>query len=81
MRKHYIILLTFILIAARTTFAYDWSTNPGDGSWADPYQISEPNQLNSIGTDPSLMDKNFILLTDIDLSEYTGTQYNIIGDS
>ena len=81
MRKNYIILLTFILIAATTTFAYDWSTNSGNGSWATPYQISEANQLNSIGTDPNLMDKNFILLNDIDLSEYSGTQYNIIGNN
>jgi hypothetical protein len=62
-----------------TAFAYDWSTNPGDGSTGNPYQISEPEQLNSIGVDTSLWDKCFILTNDIDMYAYAGTQYNIIG--
>lgn len=64
-----------------TAFAYDWSTNPGDGSAGNPYQIFMPEQMNSIGADTSLWDKCFILTDDINMSAYTGTQYNIIGNS
>lgn len=48
-----------------SAFAYDWSSNPGDGSPQNPYQISEPNHLMSIGSDPVLLDKHFILTNDI----------------
>ena len=48
-----------------TAFAYDWSTNPGDGSPGNPYQISEPNHLIAIGSNADLMDKHFILTNDI----------------
>jgi fibronectin-binding autotransporter adhesin len=62
-----------------TAFAYDWSTNPGNGSAANPYQISTAEQLNSIGTNTTLLNKYFILMNDINMSAYTGTQYKIIG--
>lgn len=61
-------------------FAYDWSTNPGDGSPGNPYQVSTPEQLNDIGLHSEIWDKCFILVADIDMSSYTGMQYNIIGN-
>jgi hypothetical protein len=64
-----------------TVFAYDWSTNPGDGSAANPYQISTAEQLNSIGVTTTIWTKCFILTNDIDMSAYTGTQYKIIGNA
>ena len=61
--------ICFVAIAMVTicasALAYDFSTNPGDGSPENPYQISEPNQLMSIGSDPTLLDKHFILTNDI----------------
>jgi len=39
----------------------------GMGERTDPYQIATPEQLMSIGSDPNLLDKHFILLNDIDL--------------
>ncbi len=56
------------LCIVSTTWAYDWSTNPGDGSASNPYQISTAEQLMSIGSDPVLLAKNYILTADIDLS-------------
>lgn len=47
------------------SYGYDWATNPGDGNPENPYQISEPNQLIAIGSDPNLLDKCFILTSDI----------------
>lgn len=51
----------------------------GTGTPEDPYQIWTAEQMNTIGLYPEDWDKQFILMNDIDLSAYTGTQYNIIG--
>ncbi|MCP4708880.1 MAG: hypothetical protein GY869_09670, partial [Planctomycetes bacterium] len=48
----------------------------GSGSAHDPYQISTPDELNSIGSNPQLMNKHFILSNDIDLA---GHNFNTIG--
>ena len=53
----------------------------GSGTLADPYRIATPEQLNDIGNHEEDWDKHFILVNDIDLSAYTGTQFNMIGDS
>jgi hypothetical protein len=53
----------------------------GSGTADDPYLISTPQQMNSIGVNPSDLGKCFMLTSDIDMSTYTGTQYNIIGNS
>ncbi|MCK4629386.1 MAG: PASTA domain-containing protein, partial [Sedimentisphaerales bacterium] len=52
--------------------------NGGSGDPCDPYQINDPCQMNAIGLDPCDWDKHFILTADIDLSAYTGEQFNII---
>ncbi len=39
----------------------------GTGEPNDPYQIATPEQLISIGSNPNLLDKHFVLLDDIDL--------------
>jgi hypothetical protein len=50
----------------------------GTGEPNDPYLISTPAQMNTIGIDPCDWDKHFKLMADIDLSGYTGTSFNII---
>lgn len=52
----------------------------GDGTASAPYQIRTPEQMNTIGIKPNDWNKQFILTADIDMSVYTGTQYNIIGN-
>ena len=52
---------------------------PGNGTVGDPYQILEPHHMNAIGANPSHWDKHFKLMNDIDLSGYTGANFNIIG--
>jgi hypothetical protein len=59
------VIIVSIILCATTAYAYDWTTNPGDGSAADPYQISTPEQLIAIGSDPLLLDKHYILVNDI----------------
>ncbi len=52
-------LLTGVLAAAE--FA------GGTGTADDPYQIATAEQLCSIGSDPNLLDKHFVLIAEIDL--------------
>ena len=49
MRSGIIYFLVLALHLSEFTFAYDWEANPGDGSAGNPYQISEPNHLLSMG--------------------------------
>jgi hypothetical protein len=51
----------------------------GSGTPDDPYQIATPQDLNDIGNHEEDWDKYFILVNDVDLAGYTGSQFNIIG--
>jgi len=53
----------------------------GTGEPNDPYLIYTAEQMNAIGTEPNDWDKHFRLMADIDLEQYQGTQFNIIGHS
>jgi len=51
----------------------------GSGEPNDPYQIRDANNMQAIGADPCDWGSHFRLMADIDLSSYTGTEFNIIG--
>jgi hypothetical protein len=51
----------------------------GEGTAEDPYRIYTAEQMNEIGARANDWDKNFILATNIDLSEYQGQAFQIIG--
>ena len=51
----------------------------GMGESNNPYLIYTAEHLNAIGTEPNDWDKHFKLMADIDLSAYTGNDFNIIG--
>jgi hypothetical protein len=51
----------------------------GTGEPNDPYLIYTPEQMNALGANPSDWDKHFKLTADIDLGQYTGSQFNVIG--
>jgi len=57
-------LLIFFLFPSLGV-AYDFAGGTGDPN--DPYQIATAGQLISMGSDPNLMDKHYVLLNDIDL--------------
>ncbi len=67
--------LVFCLFSS--VFAY----SGGSGTVADPYLIATPADLNSLGATPSHWGKCFKLVADINMAEFTGTQYKIIGTS
>jgi hypothetical protein len=52
----------------------------GTGEPNDPYLIATAEDMNSIGANPDDWDKHFLLVNDINLADYTGTQFNIIGN-
>ncbi len=53
----------------------------GLGTGNYPYLIYDANQMNAIGADSNDWDAHFKLMADIDLGGYTGTSFNIIGNS
>ena len=58
-------LLALILLAGSAAHAADFAGGTGDPN--DPYQIATAAQLTSIGADPTLLDKHYVLLNDLDL--------------
>ncbi len=56
-----------------------WAYGGGTGTPEDPYLIETAEHLHAIGAEPNDWDKHFRLTEDIDLSAYTGSQFNLIG--
>jgi hypothetical protein len=52
----------------------------GTGEPNDPYQIATAEDLNDIGNHQEDWDKHFVLVNDVNLAEYTGMQFKIIGN-
>ncbi len=53
----------------------------GSGTSNDPYLISTAEDMNQIGDNSADWDKHFKLTADINLSNYTGTEFSRIGTS
>jgi hypothetical protein len=51
----------------------------GSGTAENPYLIYTAEQMNAIGADANDWDKHFKLMADINLSVFTGVDFNIIG--
>jgi len=73
------IFLVWLTITIFTSAAWAGSYSGGSGTEADPYQISTAEDMQAIGPNEADWDKHFLLTADIDLSAYTGTEFNIIG--
>ncbi len=58
-------VLTLAFCWAVASPAYEFAGGTGEPN--DPYQIATAEQLISIGSDPNLLDKHFVLLNDLDL--------------
>jgi hypothetical protein len=59
--------LVILLVSCCSLAARAQQFAGGTGAVYDPYQIRTADQLISIGSDPNLLDKHFVLLNDIDL--------------
>jgi len=75
--KRGILLAVEVLLA---TSAWVGAYSGGTGEPNDPYLISTAEDMNGIGADSNDWDKHFLLVADINLADYTGTQFNIIGN-
>jgi hypothetical protein len=53
----------------------------GSGTSEDPFLIFTVEQFNTIGNYPGFFCNHFRLMADMDLSEFSGTEFNIIGNS
>jgi len=51
----------------------------GSGTAEDPYLIHTAEQMNTIGAEPNDWDKHFKLAADIDLKDFGGSSFNLIG--
>jgi len=51
----------------------------GSGTVEDPYLIDTAEQMNTIGAEPNDWDKHFKLVADIDLKDFGGSSFNLIG--
>ena len=79
-RKPVIVVAVCALVAASCPLARA-QYGGGAGEPNDPYLIYTAEQMNAIGADPNDWDKHFKLMADIDLSQYTGTEFNLIGSA
>ena len=52
----------------------------GTGEPNSPFLIATAADMNAIGADTNDWDKHFLMTADVNLSSFTGTQFNIIGD-
>ncbi|MCX5637952.1 MAG: hypothetical protein NTX52_09710, partial [Planctomycetota bacterium] len=77
MRNHSILALAVIILCAGPAADARYSGGTGDPN--DPYRIATAQDLNDIGNYEEDWDKHFVLINDVNLAEYTGTQFKIIG--
>jgi len=77
MRK--MIYLSLVLYISFTNILSAGTYSGGDGSQGNPYLIANANDMQEIGATPADWGKHFLMTADIDLSQFTGTQFNIIG--
>lgn len=72
---HLVVLLILYLLSPPVGAQYGGGTGGSD----DPYLIYTTEQMNAIGANQNDWDKHFKLMADIDLSQYAGKTFNIIG--
>jgi len=75
--NHFIAVIMIACILVSQVYA---KYGGGSGTKDLPYRIETASQLNAIGTDSNDWGSHFLLIQDIDLSAYTGTSFNVIGN-
>lgn len=69
-------LVTIVLLTAGICPA---RYSGGTGEPNSPYRIGDANDMQQIGANPDDWDKHFVQVNDINLAEFTETEFNIIG--
>jgi len=77
-----IVLILVIIIAACLPLSANAATyNGGSGTSDTPYLIASPADINTLGVTSGDWSKCFKLIADINMADFTGTQYQIIGNA
>jgi len=71
--------LLLVLVSLLAANICEAKYSGGTGEPDNPYRIATPNDLNDIGNHVEDFNKCFVMLNDINLGDYSGTQFNIIG--
>ncbi|MHC4154874.1 MAG: GLUG motif-containing protein [Planctomycetota bacterium] len=69
--------LVFIVLAATGPAFGKYSGGTGEPN--DPYRIADANDMNEIGTHTEDWGKYFVMTSDINLAQFTGAEFNMIG--
>jgi hypothetical protein len=72
-----VFLLSFSILPHSVLAKY----SGGSGEPNNPYQIVTAADLNDIGNHPEDFNKCFLMIADVNLAQYTGDQFNLIGTS
>ncbi len=72
-------MLTLIILCLLSVDICVAKYSGGKGEPNDPYLIATAEDLNDIANHTEDFDKHFVLTNDIDLSTYSGSEFNIIG--
>jgi hypothetical protein len=78
-RKQVLTFGTFVLLLGVSVGVCAGTYSGGTGEPNDPYRIATANDLNDIGNHVEDFNKCFVMVNDINMADYTGTQFNIIG--
>jgi hypothetical protein len=73
--NHLRLLLCVLFLALPARAEYGGGTGEAD----DPYLVYTAEHLNAVGAEPNDWGKHFKLMADVDLHDYAGTLFNIIG--
>jgi len=71
--------LRWLLFVLLLTLPVQAKYGGGSGTAEDPYLIDKAEQMNTIGAEPNDWDKHFKLVADIDLKDFGGSSFNLIG--
>ena len=75
-----LLCLSFVILFGFATSICLGKYSGGDGSEATPYRISNAYDMNDIGLHDEDWGKHFVMVNDVNLAQFTGTQFNIIGN-
>jgi hypothetical protein len=80
MKTHLILTLAGVFLAISCCSVSAGTYSGGTGEPNDPFRIATAEDLNDIGNHIEDFNKYFVMVADIDLSDYTGTEFSIIGN-
>ena len=81
MNKHLIYLGFAAIVGLAGVVSAGTYSGGGNGTAEQPYRIATAADMNNIGANTEDWGSHFVMVNDINLADYTGTQFNIIGGS